>query len=251
MNYKCVLAYDGRRYKGFRKTNNPDETIQGKLEAILKKRFEKEIEVISAINTDAGVHATHQIVNFKVADTDLTAEEIQEYFDSYLPEDIVLRSVEIADERFHSRYNASKVTYQYRLWKSNPKTRPLFERQLVNKMTQRLNVSKMKAGAELFVGEHDFAGFATKAKTNGTIKTVEAVTVEETDDEILISITANGFLLNMERIMIGTLVQIGLEDRAPASITKVFASKNREDAGHKIMAHALCLVNVEMVTPEN
>ncbi|NDL68373.1 tRNA pseudouridine(38-40) synthase TruA [Anaerotalea alkaliphila] len=246
-NYKCVVAYDGRRYKGFRKVkqSGDDQTIQGKLEGVLRKRFEKDIEVLSAVNTDAGVHATHQVVNFKLDTDDYSGPEIKEYFETYLPEDIVMRSAEIVDDRFHSRYNVQSVTYTYRLWKSNAAERPLFERQLVNVMTQRLNVGKMRAGAELFLGEHDFAAFSTKSKTNSTVKTILDLAVEETENEVVVKIEANGFLLNMERIIVGTLIQVGFGDRDVKSVTKAFESKDRKDAGHKVMSHALCLTDVK------
>ena len=137
------------------------------------------------------------------------------------------------------------ITYQYKLWKTNATHRPLFERQYVNKVSGILNVDEMKNAAALFLGEHDFAGFSTKSKANSTVKTIYNLHVDETPNEIVLSIEANGFLLNMERIIVGTLIQIGLGERNIQSIENVFKSKSLKDAGHKAMAHALCLTQVK------
>ena len=244
-NYKMTIAYDGRRYKGFRKTKTSSETsIQGKLETILKKKYETDIEVIGAVNTDASVHAMEQVVNFKVPVAD-TAKAIRDYFETYLPDDIITLSVEQADERFQSRYQLKSVTYEYRLWKSDAVLRPLFDRQRVNRMEDTLTIGLMKEAAKLLVGEHDFAAFSTKAKTKSTVKELFELTVEADDNEVIIKMKADGYLLNMERIIVGTLIQVGLCQRELADVEKALVSQNRKYAGHKAMAPALTLVSIE------
>ncbi|TCT16078.1 tRNA pseudouridine38-40 synthase [Natranaerovirga pectinivora] len=245
-NYKMVVAYDGRRYKGFRKTkDNDDKTIQGKLEMILFKLFESQIEVVSAVNTDAGVHALQQVVHFKVPDSKMTEAGIYHYFEEFLPDDIVVISVEEVEDRFHSRYNIKSLTYEYRLWKKDTRNRPLFERQYVKVMESPLDVGKMKKAAISFLGEHDFSAFSTKSKVNSSEKNIMALDIEETNNEVIIKIKADGFLLNMERIIVGTLVQIGLGQKKIDSIERAFKYKKKEDIGHKAMGHALCLIDVE------
>lgn len=245
-NYKMEIAYDGRRYKGFRKVkSDPDKTIQGKLEAILNKLYGEEIDVISAVNTNAGVHAKKQVLNFK-APNDSKAESIlYHYFEEYLPDDIIVLSLVRVDERFHARYNVTSVTYEYRLWKSDAKRRPLFQRQLVNVMADKLNVIAMKEAAHIFEGEHDFTAFATKSKAKSATKNMTSVEIEETEQEVIITMTANGFLLNMERIIVGTLIQVGLGQRHIDGVHRGFKTRDPKDAGHKAMAHASCLVKVE------
>lgn len=244
-NYKMEIAYDGRRYKGFRKSKgDEDKTIQGKLEAILEKLYSAEVEVISAVSTDSGVHAKKQVVNFKAPDAHVNENEIVEYFETYLPDDIIVLSIEAVDERFHSRYQVKGITYEYRLWKKNAPTRPLFERHYVNVMAKRLQVSAMKEAAAILVGEHDFIAFATKSKVSNPVKTVTELTVTETESEVVIRMTANGYLLNMERIFVGTLIQIGFGERKVDSIHRAFKTRSQENVGHKAMAHALCLVDV-------
>ena len=148
-NYKMMIAYDGRKYMGYNKTkDNLEKSIQGKLELILSKLYEKEVEVIGGVNTDAGVHAKGQIVNFIAPDSRLNEKELFDYFEKYLTDDIIILSVEPVDERFHSRYLIKSVTYEYRLWKKDAPNRPLFERRYVNLMNQTIDVAKSKEAAK-------------------------------------------------------------------------------------------------------
>ncbi|MDT8719269.1 tRNA pseudouridine(38-40) synthase TruA [Clostridium sp. 19966] len=245
-NYKMMIAYDGRKYMGFNKSkDNLEKSIQGKLELILAKLYEKEVEVIGAVNTEAGVHAKGQIVNFIAPDDRLSEKEIFDYLEKYLTEDIIILSVETADERFHSRYLMKSATYEYRLWKKDAPNRPLFERQYVNLMNQIIDVAKSKKAAKNLVGEHDFLAFTTNRKTKNPIKRVLSVDVRETTNEIIITMKANGFLLNMERVIVGTLIQVGLGQLPMNIIEKAFESKDTKDVGHKASADALCLLSVE------
>ena len=245
-NYKMCIAYDGNRYNGFRKTaKNADKTIQGKLESLLFKLFEEDIEVISAVNTDAGVHADKQVINFKVNYPDKTIEEIRESFDEFLPDDIVVKSLEEVDERFHSRYGAKSIVYEYRIWRKDAPYKPLFERKQVNVMDRILDFSDMKEASKFFVGEKDFTAFSTKSKVKSPVKKIDSLEISESEFEIRIKISANGYLVNMERIIVGTLIQIGLGQRNFGSITKAFESKDRKDAGHKAMANGLTLTEIK------
>ena len=245
-NYKMTIAYDGRKYKGFNKSKGKSEkSIQYKLESILSKLYEEEIEVVSAVNTDAGVHAKGQIVNFKAPNGPLDEEDIFGYFEKYLTDDIIVLSVEKADERFHSRYLMKSATYEYSLWKKDATNRPLFERQYVNLMNQTVDADKMKKAAKQFEGEHDFLAFTANKKTKKSIKKIDSIDVIETGNEIIITMTADGFLLNMERIIVGTLIQVGLGQLPMNTIEKAFKSKDMKDVGHKASAGALCLLSVE------
>lgn len=246
INYKMTIGYDGRRYKGYRKTkSNEDKTIQGKLEAILEKKYGEKIEVVSAVNTDAGVSATYQVVNFKVPDKKEDVIGIRDYFEEFLPDDIITYSVEAVEDRFHSRYNVKELTYEYRLWKIDAPRRPLFERQYVNRMDSVLDVDKIRNATELFLGEHEFAAFSTKSKVKSSVKTITSLELFDTDEEIIVTISADGFLLNMERIIVGTLIQIGIGTRHEETIKLAFKSMNNKDVGHKAMASALSLVHVK------
>jgi tRNA pseudouridine38-40 synthase len=244
-NFKIVLAYDGKRYKGFRKlSGKSDRTIQGKLENILSKLYEEPVEVISAVNTDAAVHAKHQVVSFKSPSDDHKADKLHNYMETFLPDDIIIISVDEVDERFHARYNVTSITYEYHLWKSNAKQRPLFERDYVKLMDKTLNVIVMEEAANRMIGEQDYRAFTSNSKVRNPVKNVKDVKVTERENDIIISITSNGYLLNMERIMVGTLIQVGLYERDVESVDKAFSTRETSYAGHKAMAGALCLVDV-------
>jgi tRNA pseudouridine38-40 synthase len=244
-NYKMTIAYDGRKYTGFSKSKkNADKSVQGKLESILQKLYGQPIEVIAAVNTDAGVHAKEQVVHFIVPTDDQSPRDIQFYVDKYLPDDLIVLDVEKADDRFHSRYNVATITYEYRLWKRNAQHRPLFERQYVNFMSQVLDVEKMKKAAEDLLGEHDFLAFTSNKKTKKSIKKITQVEVKETANEIIITMTGTGFLLNMERIIVGTLIQVGLGQLTVNAVSKGIRTRDMDEVGHKASAGALSLLKV-------
>ena len=244
-NYKMTIAYDGRKYMGFsERKGNPDKAIQGKLEMILTKMYHTYVEIISACNTEAGVHAKKQIVNFLAPDDTFDAKGIFEHFEKYLPDDIIVLDVEEVDERFHSRYLVKTLSSEYRIWKNDAPRRPLFDRQYVNVLNQNLNVSKMKDAAIDLIGEHDFMVFSTNTKAKNTVKKIYAIDLKETEFEIIITITANGFLLNMERLIVGTLIQIGTGQLPAHAIGSALSTGKSEFVGHKAMSDALALVEV-------
>lgn len=191
MNYKVVMAYDGSRYNGWQKQGNTDKTIQGKLEQILFKMTGEEIEVHGSGRTDAGVHARGQVANFHIDWKKLevqemreleknagnqagqgckrekcggkkTPDQIMEYINEYLPEDIAVLSCEVAPERFHSRLSAVRKTYCYQL-EMGPK-KDVFQRNYYYGLGERLDVSAMKAAAGLLTGTHDFKSFCGNKK---------------------------------------------------------------------------------------
>lgn len=244
MNYKMTIAYDGRKYMGFsERKGNPDKAIQGKLEMILSKMYNTYVEVFSACNTEAGVHAKKQIVNFIAPDDTFDAKGVQTYFEKYLPDDIIVLCVDAVDERFHSRYLVKTITYEYRIWRNDAPRRPLFERHQVNLLNQDLDVSKMKDAAINLIGEHDFMVFSTNSKAKNTVKKMLAVQVKETENEVIITMTANGFLLNMERLIVGTLIQVGTGQLPGDAVRKALSTQKKDYVGHKAMADALFLVD--------
>lgn len=243
-NFKMTIAYDGRKYMGFsERKGNPDKSIQGKMEMILSKMYNTYVELVSACNTEAGVHAKRQIVNFIAPEDTFDCDGVFEYFEKYLPDDIIVLSVEEVDERFHSRYLVKTLTYEYRIWKNNAPRRPLFDRHQVNVLNQNLDVSKMKDAAIDLIGEHDFIAFSTNTKVKNTVKKVYEVGIDETETEIIIKMVANGFLLNMERLIVGTLIQIGTGQLPANSVRLALTTGKNDHVGHKAMSDALSLVD--------
>lgn len=242
-NFKLLLCYDGTRYRGWQRLGNTDATIQGKLETVLSRMAEHPVEVIGSGRTDAGVHALAQVANFHCR-TDRTCQEILAYLRQYLPEDIGVISVEEVPERFHSRYQAVEKTYRYRVWNS-----PLpcvFERRMVYVVPEPLDVTAMARGAELFLGSHDFMAFcANKHFKKSAVRTIHRFSVERQGPEIVFTVTGDGFLYHMVRIMVGTLLEIGKGQRIKEDIPTILASRMRENAGMTVPAQGLCLMEVQ------
>ena len=242
-NIRLNICYEGTRYRGWqRQAGNEKDTIQGKLETTLSRILNEPIEISGSGRTDAGVHALGQVANFH-CQSNMPADEILNQLRRYLPEDIGIYSCKDVSERFHARLNARKKTYRYRIWNSdNP---CVFDRRFVAVFPEKLDVDQMRAAAESFLGEHDFAAFcANKHMKKSTIRQIHSICVTTLGDEIQIDICGNGFLHNMVRIMVGTLVEVGRHERRAEDIAQLFAQK-RADTGMLAPAHGLCLLEVE------
>ena len=241
-NLRLDICYDGTRYRGWQRLPGQDNTIQGKLEQTLSRILGEEIEISGSGRTDAGAHAEHQIANFHCS-SNMTCQEILNQLRRYLPEDIGIYSCQEASERFHARLNCKRKTYRYRIHNSdNP---VVFSRKFVYILPDELNVSAMRQAAQHLLGEHDFSAFcANKKMKKSTVRRIDAITIMREGDELVFTFTGNGFLYNMVRIMVGTLLEVGLGQRKPDSIPALFGAK-REDAGYLVPAQGLCLMEVE------
>ncbi len=240
-NYKITIQYDGSRYNGWQRQGNTQNTIQERFENVLSKMCGKSVEIFASGRTDAGVHAEAQVTNFK-CDTELTAEEIKEYLNQYLPQDILVTSVTEADERFHSRLNAVSKTYEYKIAIRKP---DVFIRKFVYFAGDTPDIEKMRLAAKQIVGTHDFKGFSSVGRTKkSTVRTINYIEIFEEDGIITIRINGNGFLYNMVRIISGTLYEIGTGKLDENVISEVFETKSREAAGITLPACGLILKNV-------
>jgi tRNA pseudouridine38-40 synthase len=241
-NYKIIVQYDGRRYKGWQVQKNTDATIQGKLQAVLTKMSGYEVEVHGSGRTDAGVHALGQVANFKLREPK-DCRDILVYFKEYLPEDIAVIDVTEVPLEFHSRLSAVIKTYRYRIWTSPIPN--VFERKYVTSVEEKLDIEKMNLAAEYMKGTHDFTAFCGNRKfKKSAVRSIYDIDIQQLDAEICISVTGNGFLQNMMRILVGTLVEAGLGKRNPCGVQAVLESKNRELAGITMPPKGLCLMKV-------
>lgn len=241
-NFKLLLTYDGSRYRGWQRLGDSDQTIQGKLEAVLSRMVNAPVEVIGSGRTDAGAHALGQTANFH-CETTMTCEEIKVYLRQYLPEDIGVISVEEADPRFHSRFHAVEKTYRYRIWNSDAPC--IFERKYVWPVEGELDVAAMAEAAREFLGTHDFLAFCSnKHFKKSSVRTIYDFRVERVEHEIQFTVTGDGFLYNMVRILVGTLLSIGRGERAKEEIPAMLESRVRENAGETVPARGLCLMEV-------
>jgi len=227
-NIKLTLQYDGTRYKGWQKQKEEDNTIQGKLEALLSKMTEEEIKVNGCGRTDAGVHALSYIANFNTS-KDFTTEYILDYCYKYLPGDIQVIEVEVVPQKFHARYNAASKTYVYSIY--NNKYRDVFNQKHCTHIEGPLDIEKMREGSKYLLGTQDFQSFTTlKSKTKSTIRTIHSINFEKDGDYIDISYNGDGFLMNMVRIITGTLIEVGLGLIPPEEVAIIRDKKERKYA---------------------
>lgn len=242
MNYKLVVEYDGTRYNGWQRLGSTSNTIQGKIEEVLGKMTGKPVELIGSGRTDAGVHALGQVANFHTTAIS-TPGQVLEYLNKYLPEDIVIKSVEAVDDRFHSRYKALSKQYHYRIW-NHPVPTALW-RKFSYHYPEALNLEQMREGAALLMGTHDFKGFSTGKSNKSTVRTITDISLSVNGEILELSFEGDGFLYNMVRIITGTLLEIGSGHMKPGQINKVFETGDRTLAGPTVPPQGLYLVRVD------
>lgn len=246
-NYKMIIAYDGTRYYGWEHQPNTDMTIQGKLENVLMLMNGSPVEVIGAGRTDAGVHAKGMVANVRL-DTAMTLTEIQDYMNRYLPEDICIREVRAASDRFHSRYNALGKTYCYTCYVGALK--PVFNRRYVYIPEQIPDVKRMQEAAGYLTGTHDFMSFCHNPKMKkSTVRKVDRIEIVRKGDYLNFTYHGTGFLQYMVRILTGTLLEVGYGERAPESMKELLEARNRALAGFTAPAKGLCLMEVDYSGP--
>ena len=241
-NYKLIIGYDGTRYYGWE--HQPKrETIQGKLEDVLNHLSDRPVEIIGAGRTDGGVHARGMVANVFL-DVPLTPDQLQDYMNRYLPDDIVIREVREASDRFHARYNAIGKTYCYTCF--DGRTKPLFDRKYVWTLDKELDIAKMQQAANYLIGKHDFCSFCKNPqKKKSTVRIVDRIEIVRRGDYVTLSFHGNGFLRNMVRILTGTLVDVGLGKIEPGRVREILEEKNRLLASETAPAQGLCLMEVD------
>ena len=240
-NLRLDICYDGTRYRGWQRLPGVENTIQGKLENTLSRILGEKVEISGSGRTDAGAHALGQVANFHCTN-DMPCEQLLQELRRYLPEDIGIYSFREVSERFHARLNAKSKTYCYRIWNSDKPC--VFERRFVYVMEEKPDLDKMRLAAGLLLGKHDFSAFcANKKMKKSTMRRVDSIDIEKTGDEIRITVSGNGFLYNMVRIMVGTLLEVGLGRRSVESVPELFGAA-REEAGYLVPAQGLCLMEV-------
>lgn len=242
-NIKLLIEYDGTRYKGWQKQKENIDTIQSRIENVLSKITGEEIQVIGCGRTDTGVHAQNYVANFHT-DTTRTNEDIHKNLNQYLPEDITVKAVNDANERFHARYNAKAKTYVYTI--DNGQFRDVFFRKFSSYVEEDLNVNVMKAAADILIGTHDFQSFTTlKPGKKTTVRTINYIDINKDGNFIKIEVNGDGFLMNMVRIIAGTLLEVGKGKLKPSDVASILESRKRSEAGPMAEAKGLCLEEVE------
>ena len=239
---RLIISYDGTNYCGWQVQINGitvEEIINRELSSLLGE----EIAVIGASRTDSGVHAMGNVAVFDT-ETRIPAEKISFALNQRLPDDIRIQKSEEVPGDFHPRYCDSTKTYEYRIL--NRRFPDPMLRLYTHFVYMPLNVELMRQAAEYLVGEHDFASFCSAgSQVKTTVRTVYMLDIKEKNDVISIRISGNGFLYNMVRIIVGTLMKVGLGVYPPEHVKEILEAKDRYAAGPKAPARGLTLIGIE------
>jgi tRNA pseudouridine38-40 synthase len=261
-NIKFILAYDGTDFSGWQ-SQPGQSTIQGMLTDVVEKLTQRRLTMHAAGRTDAGVHATGQVVNFKTQ-SELAAEEFQRAFNALLPPAIRVVAAEEVAPDFHSRWSALAKTYRYRIFRG--RVVPPFLWRYVQHDPFNLDFDAMAEAARLFEGEHDFTSFAASTGSEEDDRertTTRAIyrseflrcpsgnSSQNSAEEWVYVIRGKSFLRYMVRKIAGTLVDVGRGKLSPDDVPELFALQDRSKSGATMPPHGLCLENVEYRDPEN
>lgn len=239
--YKLIVAYDGTNYNGFARQPN-GTTIVETLEEAVEKIVQHKVYILGAGRTDTGVHAKGQCCIFD-SDTKVPVERLAKAINSKLPMDIAVQSVEKVSDDFHPRFGAKRKTYRYQILNSKQRNPFLYKYALM--YPYEINLEKMKAAAEKMVGTHDFKCFcAAKTDVKDTVRTIYDIHIYQQDDLISVDICGNGFLYNMVRIIIGTLLKVNEGKLTVDDITRIIESKDRNLAGPTAPPQGLTMLKI-------
>ena len=246
MRYVLEICYDGGDFSGFQRQKNL-VTIQGEIEKVLSKKLQEDISIVASGRTDTGVHAIGQIAHFDT-DKKLDVDKFAYSINSMLPKSIAIKSCKLVDESFHARYSAKRKTYEYKIYLS--KTHEPLKRKYYHICFYDLDINKMIEGSKYLLGEHDFKAFMAAQKIEkNTVRTIYSIEIFQRDDnkEIDIEITGNGFLHNMVRSIVGTLVDVGRGRFAPQYVKEILDSKEHQKAGKTLSGCGLYLKSVQYI----
>lgn len=243
-NIRLVIAYDGTRYGGWQIQKNA-RTIQGDIEDALKKILKEKVKLIGASRTDSGVHAKAQVANFHTKNK-IPLEKLTSAVNANLSKDISVTSVKEVSPKFHSQFDAKSKLYRYSILNSCIKDP--FSKRYSYKVPYKLNTYLMKKEAKVLAGKHDFKAFQAKSDTatlKNTTRRIKKITIKKEKEFIIISIEGTGFLHNMVRNVVGTLIEVGRGYFPEGSMKKILRSRDRKVAGPTAPAEGLMLLKVK------
>ena len=242
--YRLTLEYDGSAFEGWQLQPAGRRTVQGVLEAALAQVTRDQVRCVGAGRTDAGVHAAGQVAHVVLA-PDRDPSRLRTALNGVLPGDVAVLACDRAPEGFHARYGATGKLYRYAIW-NGPAPSPLRAARS-HWVHTRLDLAAMQTASALLIGTHDFAAFqASGSEVATSVRTVRRVDVLGTPGaDVAIELEGPGFLRHMVRIVAGTLLEVGLGRREPASLTDMLAGRRRALAGRTAPARALTLVRVD------
>ena len=240
MKYLAYVSYDGTNYVGWQIQPN-GKTIQEEIEKVLSKILNTYTKIYASGRTDAKVHALNQTFDF-VAKEIKDLNKFRYSLNSLLTSDIHINKLEVVDDNFSARFSAVSKTYLYRL---NMGEDDVLSRLYINQFHQKLDVEKMKEASIAFIGIHNFQNFTSKEEDESNfVREIFSFDIKEKDNIVSFSITGNGFMRYMVRMIVGTLIQVGLNKLDISSIKNLLDNKDRKPVPYKAEANGLMLVEV-------
>lgn len=247
-NIKLIVEYDGTNYSGWQTQKNR-KSIQETIEEVLQRILQEDIRIIASGRTDSGVHAFNQVVNFKTRSKKIALSDIQKALNGLLPKDICVKEIIPVKEDFHSQYSVKSKIYRYFILSG--KIRSVFLNKFSWHIPYKLNIKLMQKESKYLLGRHDFRAFCASGSTvKNTIRKIKNISIKNACKLlnadcplIIVEIEANGFLYNMVRNIVGTLVEIGRQDNG--CIKEILLSKDRRSAGPTAPARGLFLFKVK------
>ncbi len=244
--FKAVIEYIGHRYSGMQKQEYIKNTIQEKVEEAIYKLTQEKVEINYAGRTDSGVSAMGQVIDFEIQNERINENNILFGLNSLLKnEDISIKEVSTVDSSFNSRFDAKLRTYRY--FVSLEKTRSVHKKLTHYHFPFELNLNKIILASKILEGKHDFTSFCKSDDSNiqNPIRTISSIEIIQNNDELIFEISAKSFLHNMIRIIVGTLLEVGIERINIENIQKIIEARDRKLAGKTVPAHGLFFFRVD------
>ena len=245
MKFKLVIAYDGTAYQGWQ-VQKIGTGVQEKIELAFGKMFPSVKRIHSSSRTDTGVHALGMVAHVEIPRTEfkMPVARLALALNAFLPDDIRVLSAARVPEAFHARFDATGKQYRYFVW-NHPAMNPLLKDRAWH-FPMKLDLAKMRAAAELFIGKHDFKSFAGTRdyEMKSNVRTLTRCDLKKSGSQLTFIIEGDGFLYKMCRGIVGTLVQVGQGKIPLTKVENILASRDRRVAGMTAPAHGLVLWKV-------
>ena len=242
MNIKLTVEYDGTHYHGWQ-VQATGETVQAVLEKAVSTLVRRPTRIIGSGRTDAGVHALGQVANF-ISDKELQPHRVQRALNALTPDDITIKTVEIVPDSFHARREGRSRIYEYRIL-NRPSPSP-FDLKFAWHVHDPLDIAAMREAITCLEGEHDFSSFrAAGCEAAHPVRTIYRTSLNPRGELIVFTVEATAFLRHMVRNLIGTLVEVGRQQRTPQSFAELLKVRDRTQAGIKAPAQGLFLIEVK------
>ncbi|HEU5139029.1 MAG TPA: tRNA pseudouridine(38-40) synthase TruA [Bacillales bacterium] len=239
---KCEVSYDGTEFSGWQVQPN-GRTVQGVIEAALQDIHKgRQVRISASGRTDAGVHARAQIFHFD-SELKIPEEGWRKALNGLLPDDVVIQKVQKVSSAFHARFDVAKKEYRYRLLPTSDFD--IFRRRYIHHFPYQLDQASVCEAAKFLVGEHDFTSFcAANTDVKNKVRTLETLDIHYEGDELVFRLVGNGFLYQMVRIIVGTLIEVGRGKRSAVDVSRVLAERDRTQAGPTAPGKGLVLWEV-------